>query len=456
MNKISRVLVANRGEIAVRIIRACKELGIYTVLAASEADQDSLAAKMADRVLCIGPPLAKDSYLRPQSLVTAARATSCDAIHPGYGFLSERSEFAQYCEEWGVIFIGPSSKNIKDMGDKLAARELAAKSSAPTIPGSYKVENVGAAIRTSEELGFPVILKAAAGGGGRGMSIVETAKQLEDVFDALSLEVYSAFGDPTLFVEKYFPNSRHVEVQILADHFGNAIHLYERDCSVQRRHQKVIEEAPCPVLTSEERESICKAALDLVVTIGYVSCGTVEFLLDQNTRKFYFLEMNTRIQVEHPVTEEVTGIDLVKEQIKIADGQHLGISQKEVIQTGHAIECRINAESAFRNFAPYPGEIRTWVVPKGNGIRLETHCYEGYVIPPFYDSLIAKLIVKGKDRESALLGMRSALKQFKVEGIETTVPFLEAVTGHPDFIESNISTNWLERILMPKFRGGNE
>jgi acetyl-CoA carboxylase biotin carboxylase subunit len=456
MNKISRILIANRGEIAVRIIKACKQLGILTVLAASEADKDSLPAKLADEVFCIGPPLPKESYLRPEYLVTAARGTSCDAIHPGYGFLSERAELAELCERSGVIFIGPSSKNIRDMGNKLAARELAVKSGIPTIPGSLKVDNLKEAIEISGHLGFPVIIKAAAGGGGRGMAIVETANQLEQVFDALSLEVYSAFGDASLFVESYFPDSRHVEVQILSDHFNNAVHLFERDCSVQRRHQKVIEEAPCPILTDKERENICKAALDLVVAIGYVSCGTVEFLVDQNTHKFYFLEMNTRIQVEHPVTEEITGVDLVAEQIRIADDQTLRLSQAGITLKGHAIECRINAESSHHNFAPCPGVVTSWTPPQGGGIRLETHCYPGYLIPPFYDSLIAKLIVKGDNRREAISIMQSALQHFHIEGIETTLPFLRAVTEHTDFIDSHVSTNWLEKVFMPQFKGGPE
>ena len=453
MNKISRILIANRGEIAVRIIKACKQLGISSVLAASEADKESLPAKLADKVICIGPPLPKDSYLRPEYLLTAARGTFCDAIHPGYGFLSERAELAEYCEKSGIIFIGPSSKNIIDMGNKLAARELAMKSGIPIISGSQKVENLKEALEISRHLGFPVILKAAAGGGGRGMAIIETANQLEQVFASLSLEVYSAFGDASLFLESYFPNSRHVEVQILSDHFGNAIHLFERDCSIQRRHQKVIEEAPCPILTDQKRESICGAALDLAVAIGYVSCGTVEFLLDQDTQEFYFLEMNTRIQVEHPITEEITGVDLVKEQIKIADNQPLRLSQKEVIIKGHAIECRINAESPYNNFAPCPGLVKTWAPPKGNGIRLETHCYPGYLIPLFYDSLIAKLIVKGENRREVILGMQSALQTFQIEGIQTTLPFLRGVTENSDFIGSKLSTNWLEKIFMPQFRG---
>jgi acetyl-CoA carboxylase biotin carboxylase subunit len=302
-------------------------------------------------------------------------------------------------------------------------------------------------------LGFPVILKAAAGGGGRGMAIIDSANQLEQVFDSLSLEVYSAFGDASLFLERYFPNSRHVEVQILGDHFNNAIHLFERDCSVQRRHQKVIEEAPCPILTDQQRENICKAALDLAVAIGYVSCGTVEFLVDQNTQDFYFLEMNTRIQVEHPITEEITGVDIIKEQIRIADDQPLGLSQTGVTIKGHAIECRINAESSYDNFAPCPGMIKMWNPPQGSGVRLETHCYPGYLIPPFYDSLIAKLIVKGENRRTAILGMQAALQTFQIEGIQTTLPFLRAATKHPDFIRSNLSTNWLEKIFMPQFRG---
>ena len=451
MDKISRVLIGNRGEIAVRIIKACKQLGISTVLASSEADKESMPAKLADQVVCIGPPLAKDSYLRPEYLVMAAKGTSCDAIHPGYGFLSERVELADLCEKSGVIFIGPSSKNIREMGDKLAAREIAKKSGVPTIPGSHKVETLKEAVEVARELGFPVILKAAAGGGGRGMSIIETVGQLEQVFASLALEVLSAFGDGSLFLERYFSNSRHVEVQILGDRFGNAVHLFERDCSIQRRHQKVIEEAPCCILTEEQRKGICNAALELAKGIGYVSCGTVEFLVDQDSRQFFFLEMNTRIQVEHPITEEVTGIDLVKEQINVADGRPLALSQAGITLKGHAIECRINAESPDRNFAPCPGLLKTWDPPAGSGIRLESHCYPGYLIPPFYDSLIAKLIVREEGRKEAVLAMQSALRNFQVEGVQTTLPFLRAVTAHPDFTESKVSTNWLEKVFMQQF-----
>jgi acetyl-CoA carboxylase biotin carboxylase subunit len=454
MNRISRILVANRGEIAARIIRACKEMGISTVLAASEADKDSLPARLADRVICIGPPPARDSYLRPEYLVTAALGTSCEAIHPGYGFLSERAELAEMCERSGVIFIGPSSKNIRDMGDKVAARETARRAGVPTIPGSEKVKDLKEAVEAGRQLGFPVMVKAAAGGGGRGMAIIETADRLEQVFASLSFEVHSAFGDATLFLERYFPNSRHVEVQIIGDHFGKAIHLFERDCSIQRRHQKVIEEAPCPFLNEKERKAICGAALHLALAIGYVSCGTVEFLVDQDTRQFFFLEMNTRIQVEHPITEEITGIDIVKEQIGIAGGRPLRFSQKGVAVKGHAIECRVNAESPDRNFAPCPGAVLTWAPPAGNGIRLETHCYPGYRIPPFYDSLIAKLIVRGKDRAEAVLATQSALRDFQIEGVETTLPFLRAVTAHPDFKASQVSTNWLEKVFMHQFRKG--
>lgn len=452
MKRISCMLIANRGEIAVRIIRACKELGIFTILAVSEADKESLPAKMADKAICIGPPSPKDSYLKTETLITAAIGTSCEAIHPGYGFLSERVELAELCEKSGIIFVGPSSKNIRDMGDKLAAREIAKKAGVPIIPGSTKVEDLHEAVEISRQLGFPLIVKAAAGGGGRGMAIVETENQLKQVFSSLSLEVYSAFGDATLFLERYFANARHVEVQILGDMFGHIIHLFERDCSIQRRHQKVIEEAPCPVFTEQDRAKICKAALDIAHTIGYQSCGTVEFLFDQNSQEFFFLEMNTRIQVEHPVTEEITGVDLVKEQIKVADGQPLGLSQDKIFLKGHAIECRINAESADGNFAPNPGQIRTWFPPRGEGIRLETHCYQGYVIPPFYDSLIAKLIIKQAERKEAVNAMQLALQSFRVEGIQTTIPFLKAVIAHPDYVNAKVSTNWLEKVFMQQFR----
>lgn len=453
MNSISRILIANRGEIAARIIRACRDMGISTVLSVSQADKESLPAKLADRTICIGPAPPKDSYLKVEYLITAAKGTHCDAIHPGYGFLSERPELVEACEENDLIFVGPSSENIRKMGNKLTAREIAKKCGLPTIPGSQRVERLKDAIEATEEMGLPVIIKAAAGGGGRGMAIIETMGQLESVFDSLSFEVHSAFGDGSLFLERYFPNARHVEVQVIGDRFGRVIHLFERDCTVQRRHQKLVEETPCPVLSAEQRENISRAAVELAMSIGYESCGTVEFIFDQDTKNFYFLEMNTRLQVEHPVTEEITGVDIVKEQIRIADDQPIGYSQEDIHIDGHAIECRINAESCYKDFAPCPGLIERWRPPEGKGIRLETHCFSKYKIPPFYDSLVGKLIVKSNSRNEAIILMQSALKDFVLQGINSTIPFHTSLFQHPDFLNANINTTWLEKIFMPQFRG---
>jgi acetyl-CoA carboxylase biotin carboxylase subunit len=429
-------------------------MGIFSVLSVSQPDKESLPAKLADRAICIGPPLPKDSYLKIEYLITAAKGTGCDAIHPGYGFLSERQELVDACKKNDLIFVGPSSENIRQMGNKLIAREIARQCGLPTIPGSPRVERLKDAIEATGAMGLPVMIKAAAGGGGRGMAIIETMGQLQSVFDSLSFEVYSAFGDGSLFLERYFPNARHVEVQIIGDRFGRVIHLFERDCSVQRRHQKVVEETPCPILSAGQREDITKAAVELAKSIGYESCGTVEFILDQDTGRFYFLEMNTRLQVEHPITEEITGVDIVKEQIRIADGLPLEYSQDDIRMDGHAIECRINAESCDRDFAPCPGLIETWRPPQGEGIRLETHCFSNYTVPPFYDSLLGKLVVKAKNREQAIILMQSALKDFVVQGINSNIPFHISLFQHPDFLGANINTTWLEKFFMPQVNLG--
>lgn len=454
MKKISRILIANRGEIAVRIIRACQALEIQSVAAVSEADRESMPARMADRSVCIGPARAIHSYLSINTLITAALGTGSDAIHPGYGFLAEQPELAEACQTHGITFIGPSAESIRKMGNKLLARQIAQESSIPTIPGSKKIHDVADGVSTAEAIGFPVILKAAAGGGGRGMKIAWTPDDLNNAFDTLSAEVEAAFGDGTLYLEKYVPNARHVEVQVLGDRLGNVIHVGERDCSIQRRHQKLIEEAPSPVVTMTLREQLGNAAVAIARTIGYESAGTVEFVLDQDQDRFYFLEMNTRIQVEHPVTEQISGIDLVQEQIRLAAGHPLGMGQGDVQLEGHAIECRINAESVPSGFLPSPGLIKAWRHPQNSGVRVDTHCYAGYVIPPFYDSLVAKVIATGGDRGQAIERMRSALENFFIEGVETTIPLYLSVLSHPDFIHGRVNTRWLEDVVLPEQRRG--
>ncbi|MFC2012913.1 acetyl-CoA carboxylase biotin carboxylase subunit [Chloroflexota bacterium] len=447
MRDILRVLVANRGEIAVRIIRTCKGLGIESVVAVSDADRESMSAKMADRAICIGPPRALDSYLKIDTIITAALGTSSDAIHPGYGFLAEQPELAEACETHGVIFIGPSPKSLKEMGNKLLARKIVKGCGVPTIPGSEKVRDFKEAISVAERIGFPVLLKAAAGGGGRGITIARNPDDLKAVFDTVSAEVHAAFRDDTLYVECYIPNARHIEVQILADHLGNVVHLGERDCSIQRRYQKVIEEAPSPAVSPELREEICQAAVTVAKNTKYESAGTVEFVLDQDNEKFYFLEMNTRIQVEHPVTEQISGIDLVKEQIRIAAHQPISFSQEEVQLNGHAIECRINAESPEAGFQPCPGRIVQWDPPQGPNIRVDSHCFPGYLVPPYYDSLIAKLITIGDDRSQAIERMKYALESFTVSGVDTTIPFLYSLIQKPDYVSGKINTRWLEDLM---------
>lgn len=453
MQNISRVLIANRGEIAARIIKACKGLGIESVAAVSEADKESLPARMADRSVCIGSPRPLDSYLKINTIVTACLGTGADAIHPGYGFLAEQPELVEACNEYNIRFVGPSAENIKKMGNKLRARKVVEDCGIPTIPGSEKVSSIKEAITIAEKIGFPVLLKAALGGGGRGMKVVNTPSDLAAVFDTLSAEVRSAFGDGTLYIEHFIPSARHIEVQILGDQFGNVIHLWERDCSVQRRYQKMIEEAPSPVVTDDLRSELCKAAVTIATAINYESAGTIEFILDQERGRFYFLEMNTRIQVEHPVTEQITGIDLIMEQIRIADQQPLRFSQQDVQMKGHAMECRINAESPHSGFTPSPGRIMTWVPPRSPDIRIDTHCEAGYVIPPYYDSLIAKLITTGRDRNQAIERMKYALDNFTVSGVDTNIPFHKMLMGHPDFTKGNISTRWLEDTVLHETKG---
>jgi acetyl-CoA carboxylase, biotin carboxylase subunit len=444
-----RILVANRGEIAVRIVRACHSLGIDSVVAVSQADRDSLAARMATRAVCIGPAPAAQSYLRPELLITAARGTGCDAVHPGYGFLSERARFARMCAEEKLTFIGPSPEAIEAMGDKLAAVQLAEEAGVPRVPGSGRIENSSVARDFAHEHGYPVLVKASAGGGGRGMRIVRHDEDIVRELDSARAEAHAAFGDPSLYVEKFIERARHIEIQVLGDRFGNVVHLGERDCSTQRRHQKLIEEAPSPALNPGLRQQLAHAAVRLAGRVSYVGAGTVEFVFDEDTRRWYFLEMNTRIQVEHPVTEMVTGRDLVAEQIRVAAGEPISFTQQQMKLAGHAIECRINAEDATVNFAPRPGRLQTWSAPTGDGIRVDTHCFPGYVVPPYYDSLLAKIIVHGSDRPQALQRMQSALQRLEVSGVPTTAPFHKQVIAHEDFKAGKVTTRWVEEQFLP-------
>lgn len=444
---LQRVLVANRGEIALRIIRSCHALGLDTVLAASSIDRESLPARTAGRVVCIGPGEASKSYLSIPALIATAQGTGCDALHPGYGFLSESEDLAQACADHGIAFIGPTPAQILAMGNKLQARKLAVDCGLPILAGSARVASVDEALRAAAQVGYPVMLKAAAGGGGRGMKIAQDDGALPELFTAASNEARAAFGDETLYLERYVRNARHVEVQVLGDGQGRVIHLGERDCSVQRRHQKLVEESPAPNLPQALREAIHAAALALTSSMDYRSAGTVEFLVDADAGEFFFLEMNTRIQVEHPVTEMVTGVDLVEQQLRIAAGEGLRLQQSDVSLRGHSIECRVNAEDPDRNFFPSPGLITTWDVPKGEGIRLDTHCEPGYRVPPHYDSLLGKLIVHGRSRDDALARMRSALAAFHVEGVSTTVPFLRRVIDDEAFATGAVSTRLLSRLL---------
>jgi acetyl-CoA carboxylase biotin carboxylase subunit len=448
---ISRVLVANRGEIAVRIIRACEELGLGTVLAVSEADRESLAAQLADRVVCIGAARSSDSYLNARAIVTAAVGTGADAVHPGYGFLSESPALVEACGEAGVTFVGPTAEHMRTMGNKIEARLRAEAAGVPTLPGSARIASAEEAVRLAERTGFPVMMKAAGGGGGRGMKVVEDPAELPSAFMAASAEAGSAFGDPTLYLERYLPNARHIEVQVLGDAFGNVVHVGERDCSLQRRHQKLLEEAPATGLSESLREEIRAAAVLLAKAIDYRSAGTVEFLVDADAEAFYFLEMNTRIQVEHPVSEMISGIDLVEEQFRIASGEELGLVQDAIVLRGHAIECRINAEIVERGFRPNAGRIVAWSPPVGPNIRLDTHCFAGYQVPIHYDSMLAKLIVYGSTRDEAIRRMASALGRFDVAGLETTIPFLRFVVDGADFQGGHVSTQLIDERLLDEF-----
>ena len=442
-----KLLVANRGEIAVRVIRACKELSIPTVAVYSTADVDTMAVKLADEAICIGEARSNKSYLNINNVISAALATGATLIHPGYGFLSENEQFAEIVASCGLSFVGPSANAIRQIGDKASAKAIAKKAGVPIIQGSEGiVENLEEGLTIAKSIGFPVMIKATSGGGGRGISIIRSEKEFRDVFDRTSMEAEASFGDKNLYVEKYIENPRHIEIQILCDRFGSCVYLGERDCSLQRRNQKMIEEGPSPVVNDRLRKKMGDAAVKLAKAVGYVNAGTIEFLVDKNLN-FYFIEMNTRIQVEHPVTEFITGIDLVKEQIKIALGKKLPFTQRQIKLTGHAIECRINAEDVKANFRPAPGKITQLIMPGGIGVRIDTHIYPGYEVPPFYDSMIAKLIVYAPTRKEAIRKMIVALEQFMVDGITTNIEFHYSLLHTQEFVSGNVDTGFVGRFL---------
>ncbi len=442
-----KILIANRGEIALRIIRACRELGIETVAVYSEADVQSLHVQLADGAICIGPAPGNESYLRAERIIAAAEIADVDAIHPGYGFLSEDGDFAEQCEDCKIKFIGPRSETIRQMGDKAMARETVQAAGVPTVPGSDGVvRDPDKALQVAEKIGFPVIIKAVAGGGGRGMRLAHNAMTFQKEFAAASNEAEKAFGNGDVYIEKYIEEPRHIEFQILADEHGNVIHLGERDCSIQRRHQKVVEESPSPFMTPDLRQAMGDAAVKAAKSCGYWNAGTIEFLVDKH-RNFYFIEMNTRIQVEHPVTEEVTGIDLIKEQLRIASGGRLGRKQEDVKITGHAIEVRVCAENPGMNFAPSPGDISLYYPPGGHGVRVDSHIYGGYTVPKYYDSMIAKVIVVGRDREIALARMNRALNEYLIRGVFTNIGFAKAIVNDPEFARGNFTTRFIEEFM---------
>ena len=446
---IGKLLIANRGEIALRILRSCRELGIATVAVHSTVDRNALHVQLADEAVCVGEAPSSKSYLNIPNILAAATSRHADAIHPGYGFLAENDGFAEICAAHGITFVGPSPESIRAMGDKSTAKATMQRVGVPTIPGSEGLlANPEEASRLAEQMGYPVMIKATAGGGGRGMRLVTAAAQLENLFKAAQGEAEAAFGNPGLYMEKFIDRPRHVEVQVLSDRHGNVIHLGERDCSIQRRHQKLLEEAPSPGLDPALRQRMGDAAVAAARSIGYEGAGTVEFLVDR-TGNFYFMEMNTRIQVEHPVTEMVTGVDLIAEQLRIAGGEPISFRQEEVRLTGHAIECRINAEDPRHNFRPAPGKITGWLPPGGPGVRVDSHVYTGYEIPPFYDSLIGKLIVWGIDRDAALKRMRRALSECAITGIPTTIEFHLALLDRPEFQRGEVYTKFVEQEMLP-------
>lgn len=443
---IEKVLIANRGEIAVRIIRACREMGIETVAVYSEADKEALHTQLADEAVCIGPAPSTQSYLSMEQIISATLVSGADAIHPGFGFLSENSRFAELCEHCNITFIGPSSQVIKKMGNKQEARNTMIAAGVPVIPGSKEpIFDAQTGAEIAAEIGYPVIVKAALGGGGKGMRVAETPQEFESSFNTAQKEAKMAFGDDTMYIEHFVQHPRHIEFQILADKHGNVIHLGERDCSVQRNHQKMIEESPSIALSEEMRKKMGEAAVKAAKAADYTNAGTIEFLLEK-TGNFYFMEMNTRIQVEHPVTEWVTGIDLIKEQIKIADGRELSYTQDDVRITGHAIECRINAENPKKNFRPSPGTITDMYLPGGKGVRIDSAIYSGYTVTPYYDSMLAKLIVHAKNRKEAIRKMRSALGEIIIEGIDTNVDYQYEILHHPDFESGDIDIEFIEKM----------
>ena len=446
---LSRVFVANRGEIAVRIVQACRSLGLESVVGISDADREGLAAELADRAVVLGPAPARDSYLNANLVVHAAKATACDGLHPGYGFLSESSALAGLCEREEIVFVGPRAETIERLGDKLAARAIAGEAGVPIVPGSGEIRSAAEARRFAARVGYPVLMKASAGGGGRGMFVARTDANIDDGFERASAEAEAAFGDGALFVERFVEDARHVEVQIMGDGAGAVIHFGERDCSVQRRFQKIVEEAPAAALPAEARAQIHDSACRLARHLDYRSAGTVEFLFDLARGEAYFIEANVRIQVEHPVTEEVTGIDLIEEQLRIAGGGGLSVAQEDIALAGHAIECRINAEAPERDFAPSPGLIDAWRAPEGQGIRIDSHCRAGAFVSPFYDSMIAKLIVRAGDRTQAVERMGGALDAFRIGGINTNLAFQSRLVRHPDFAANSLNTRWLEDVFMP-------
>ena len=443
---IEKILIANRGEIAVRIIRACREMGILTVAVYSEADKEALHTQLADEAVCIGPAVASESYLSMERILSAALTSGADAIHPGFGFLSENSQFAELCETCGIIFIGPSSEVIGKLGNKSIARKTMEEAGVPVIPGySACIYDAETGKKIAREVGYPVMIKAALGGGGKGMRTAQSELEFESAFLTAQSEAKHAFGDEAMYMEHFIDHPRHIEFQILADAHGNVVHLGERDCSIQRNHQKLIEESPSPVLTDKLRKQMGEAAVRAAEASGYTNAGTIEFLLEK-CGAFYFMEMNTRIQVEHPVTEWVTGIDLIKEQIRIAQGMPLSVSQEDIVLTGHAIECRINAEDPANNFRPSPGTITDLYLPGGKGVRIDTAIYTGYTVPPYYDSMLAKLIVHAKNREEAILKMRSALGEVIIEGIQTNVDYQYEILHHPDFVSGNTDIEFIEKM----------
>ncbi|MEO1525832.1 MAG: acetyl-CoA carboxylase biotin carboxylase subunit [Planctomycetota bacterium] len=445
-----KILIANRGEIALRIIRACREMRIGSVAVYSTADRDSMHVQLADEAYCVGSDKSIDSYLVEERIIAAAEVAGADAIHPGYGFLSENAHFNEKCRESGFEFVGPSPSAMEKLGDKNTARSMAIANDVPVVPGSDGlIEDDAEAVETAKQIGFPVLIKATAGGGGKGMRVAEDADSLQTALTQARTEAQAAFGNGGVYLERYITSPRHVEVQVIADTHGNVCHLFERDCSVQRRHQKLIEEAPSPNLPEEKRRAICEAAVRMIRGANYSNAGTVEFIVDRND-DFFFIEVNARIQVEHPVTEMITGVDLIKEQIRVASGEKLSFAQEDITVTGHAIECRINAENPDKNFMPNPGKIEEFFAPGGLGVRFDSHVYGGYVVPPHYDSMIGKLIVHRPTREQAIETMRRALAEIRTTGIATTAPFHDRVLGHEDFVGGTHDTKWVER----EFTGG--